>query len=140
MRGVRCYVRYSGTNLFSSLIVLSLIIGCSPTSLNPSHYEHAPSETIKLEIVVNEGEEFRARLESFASKFNYKLRVVRVHPVDSFFKVEMWNRDSMVLGLNPFEETQYRFRIYAAKSTTLQSSDMKNIFSKLEETLIGHGT
>jgi hypothetical protein len=114
------------------LFTVTLITGCSEIGFNSE-----PESIIRVTIDVKTEDELVSLLTPYATKYEYKLKVTRVHYDEPFFSVGLIGNESKIFGTNPFEINKYEFYIYAKNSSNKDQQHYEKLLHSLKVRIEG---
>lgn len=119
-----------------SLFVAGQFAGCEPGPVDYDLYESTPSLQLDVQINAQTATQLETLLSEFATTNNYELYIGRVHPDDPEFNIILFRKDSMIIGTNPFDFSEYKFGIYPARLEPPDENIVKSTLNDLGSELV----
>lgn len=122
--------------IIASIFGTGQLAGCDKAPVDYDLYESTPSLQLDATIEAQTATQLESLLAGFASTNSYELYIGRVHPKDPEFNVILFRRDSMIIGVNPFDLNAYKFGIYPALTDPPPDAEMNMTLGELEAALV----
>ena len=114
------------------LVSFSAMALDSGDQIDYKSYETRATADVVIEIALQSELEVRDYLSSFAEANDYRVHIARVHPRLPKFSIQLWRRDSMIVGVNPFELSEFRFSIYPSISESIGNEEAIFLLNQLQ--------
>ena len=119
----------------NTFLSVTLFAGCNSGPVDYDLFESTPALKIDVELRAQTAAEVKELFSDFTNANGYELYVGRVHPTNPEFNVILWRKDSMIIAVNPFQETAYEVRLYSARVDPASQESLASIMTELERRL-----